>query len=280
MKTFKIITSATLGALLFSGCFNGSPTPSKKGEKPTVFIESHTVEKFNDTNLENADTKGIAQPFVKEKQYLRCDMLPETVAGFAREGFEIVHEKQKADYNVEVTLLACGQGREYFEHRDANPPKERAFYKRNIAFAQEYMQKTKGVVLPNKYHNMPDRDKEALKQYFSVFTQNNGGDVQTNGYIDGVNLMGHSANYLSFAQNSGSSGANALGGTGLALGFLMMATSVRNPDIYNELKITKTSSGKSFSKVVDFNPYTSQEWRTHMKFVENSIDAIAWSELE
>lgn len=279
MKTFKIITSATLGALLFSGCFNGSPTPAKKGEKPTVFIESRTVEKFNDINLENADAKGIAQPFVKEKQYLRCDILPETVASFAREGFEIVHEKQKADYRVEVTLLACGQGREYFEYRDANPPKDATLYKQNIALAQEYIQKTKGVVLPNKYHNVPDRDKETLKQYFSAFTQDKG-DVQTNGYINGVTLIGHSANYLSFA-GSGNSGANALGGTGLALGLLMSFTSVRNPEVYNEVKITKTSSGKSLSKIVHFHPHTSQEWRTHMRFFENTVtDAIAWSELE
>lgn len=280
MQKLKLVSSVALSAILFSGCFNGSPIPSKKGQKPTVYIESHTLEKFKDLSVENADARGVSQFFVEDKRYLRCDILPEAVASFAREGFEIVHDKQKADYSVELTLLSCGQGTEYFDYRDATPPKDASFYKNNLKHSAEYMKKTEGVVLPNKYYNMPQKDKDVLSAYFNTFAKENDTHVETNEHINGINLIGHSAGFLSSTGGSNST-ANAFGAAGMAMGLISVFTSVRNPDIHNEFKITKNSSGKSFSRDVYIFPFTSQEWKINMKSFENMVMSnIPYKELE
>lgn len=284
MKKLKLVSSITLSALIFTACSAGSPKPSVNGEKPTLFIESHTANKFKDITEENADANGISSAFVKDKQYLRCDILPEVIVTFTKEGFSVIHDKKKADYTVDLSLLSCGQGREYYEFRNANPPKSKDFYKRNIELAHEYLQRTNNVVMPNKYYGIPEEDKKILESYFKeTQIKSNDTNVVTSGVISGMGYIGNTAGALgTLGGGSAPTGAKALGGFGLAMGIISLTGGVRNPDVYNEFKITKNSSGKSWSKTVNLLTFTPQDWKININkpIYDWTIDEIPWNELD
>ena len=132
----SIISILLFTSLLLTGCGGGSPIPSKAGSKPTVFIKSNTAEKFKNITEETAIWNGISPYFVKDNQYLRCDMTEEAMAAFTREGFKVVASAKEADYTVDVTLVSCGS-RNYKVNKSELPLKERALYKDFMKWVSE-----------------------------------------------------------------------------------------------------------------------------------------------
>lgn len=108
-RVFLSVLAVSIVAILFSGCSN-TPSPSPGKEKPTVFIQSISEEKFKNLTEEMAIWKGISPHYVKDKTYLQCDLTPEVVGLFARQGFDIVYDIKDADYKTEVEVESCGGG--------------------------------------------------------------------------------------------------------------------------------------------------------------------------
>jgi len=114
---------------LLSAC-NGSPHPSIPGNKPTVFVKSNTPQKFKNLTEATAVWNGISPFFIKNKQYMRCDMTIETMVMFQTHGFEVVANQKDADYTAEITLLSCGEGyKAYLNNRTEVPLKQKPLYK-------------------------------------------------------------------------------------------------------------------------------------------------------
>ncbi len=128
MKNFKMIAITAFSLVGLTGCFNG-PKPSVEGSKPTIYVKSKTAQKFKDVTEETAMWNGISPRYVKDKNYLRCDMTDEAMAVFAtEEGFELATNEKNADYTFEVTVLSCGQHKIYKENRAEIPMKEKALF--------------------------------------------------------------------------------------------------------------------------------------------------------
>ena len=132
----KTILLTSITALIFTGC-SGGPTPSVKGQKPTIYVKSHTAEKFKDVTRETSWWNGISPFFVNDKQYMRCDMTEEAIAVFARYDFEIVTQQADADYTFDVTLLSCSPYRILNDNRTEIPLKEKTLYKDFMRWVKE-----------------------------------------------------------------------------------------------------------------------------------------------
>lgn len=134
-KVFLSVLAVSIAAILFSGCSN-TPSPSPGKEKPTVFIQSISEEKFKDLTEEMAVWRGISPYYVKDKVYLQCDLTPEVVGLFSREGFDIVYDMKEADYKVEVEVRSCGGGINYYKNTPENI-KEKLLYKHFAKWVNE-----------------------------------------------------------------------------------------------------------------------------------------------
>ena len=129
--------SSAFVATLFIGC-SGSPKPSVEGAKPTIYVVSHTAEKFKDITDATAIWNGLARYSVKDKGYMRCDMTQELMVTLVHYDFEIVTDPKSADYTMETTLLSCGGGyNTYIKNKSELPLQERALYKDFMRWVDE-----------------------------------------------------------------------------------------------------------------------------------------------
>lgn len=137
-KTIIAITIASVATITMTGCGGGAPKPSAGNKKPTIFVQSHTAERFKGVTKETALWNGISPFFVKDNQYMRCDMTNEAMVVLVNKGFDIVSSKDKADYTFDSTLLSCGPGyKSYLENSNKLPLKERAIYKDFMKWVNE-----------------------------------------------------------------------------------------------------------------------------------------------
>jgi len=160
-KMKRILTAmAITGLAFFSGCGGGSPIPSSPDKKPTVYVHSHTAEKFKNITKANAIWNGISPQLIKDKQYMRCDMSEEAMAVFSRRGFELVAAKEEADYTFDVTLVSCGSGhyKNYLQNKTEIPLHERAIYKDLMQFSKE---------------GDPEKFPSGFKEIVELISQNN-----------------------------------------------------------------------------------------------------------
>lgn len=127
-KIILPMTAIAASIMLLSGC-SSIPKPAPGKEKPTVYIESKTAEKFKDLTEETAIWNGISPYYVKDKQYMRCDMTHEMMAIFAKNGFELVNNMKKADYKLEVEVGSCGSGTYYSGNGSNVKMSEKELYK-------------------------------------------------------------------------------------------------------------------------------------------------------
>jgi hypothetical protein len=330
-KTVKLILSL-LSIFLFIGCA-GSPTASKPDAKPTIYIKSHTAEKFKDVTEATAMWNGLSWYLIKDKQYMRCDMTEEVMVTLVHYDFDIVIQEEGADYTMETTLLSCGSGYgAYIKNRSELPLEEKALYKDFMKWVDEtdssklpktakeiasliknndpegferfhkeayiwlygnkfgdteywqykmrddkkYIEKTKGIALPGKYANMPDKDKKILEELGRKFKATLDADTS---FYTGSHMASGGFGMMSTYGSSGASGA--IGGAGAAIGILMMFGGVSEPDVRNQFKITNNRTGKSWSKEVR-TTIPGQGWRENInKPIDDwFVDEIPWSDLE
>lgn len=326
----SVLSIASL-TLYLGGCSSG-PAPKEGKAKPTVFVKSHTAEKFKEITSETALWNGLSPHFLKDKQYMRCDMSLEAMAVFARDGFELVSDAKKADYTFDVTVLSCGD-RYYRDNRSELPLQERLLYKdfmkwvnetepsklpadaKEIAklisennpegfkrfydenyivkyggnfgsflgnwnfsdkHAREYLAQTKGIVLPNKYANMPAEDEQALAAFFKKIEDDE--IIKTNYHAEGADMIGKGALLYGNSVN-GSAPAN-MGGVAMGLGLLMSFGGIKSPSPNNLFKITNNANGKSWSTEMRFD-LEPQSWQSNIKGPMDDwvIDEIPWGEL-
>ena len=161
-----IVSSTMMITCGFLACGTG-PIPSSPGKKPTVYVKSNTLEKFKNLTKENAVWNGISPFFVENKQYMRCDMTDESIAVFAREGFEVVSSSENADYTFEVTLISCGGAfLAYQDNRSELALKERALYKDLM----EWINETDSKELPKDAKEIAklisQNDSRGFKRFF------------------------------------------------------------------------------------------------------------------
>lgn len=135
MSNISILSSIIAGSLIFSGC--AAPKPSKPNAKPTVFIKSHTDEKYKDMKSEMAIWNGIPPEFLNNKGYMRCDMTPEATVVFVENGFDVVTDKKNADYLLDVTLMSCSIHKAYNGNRMEIPLEQRTLYKDFMKWVNE-----------------------------------------------------------------------------------------------------------------------------------------------
>lgn len=135
MKKLLSMTAITASIMLLSGC-SSIPKPAPGKEKPTVYIESKTAEKFKDLTEETAIWNGISPYYVKDKQYMRCDMTHEMMAAFVYNGFELVHDIKNADYKVDVEVDSCSPEGMYSRNRSSTPIAEKILYKNFAKFVE------------------------------------------------------------------------------------------------------------------------------------------------
>lgn len=334
MKTLATIGMTSLVAFLLIGC-SGSPTPSKPDAKPTIFVKSHTAEKFKDLTEATAIWNGISPYYVKDKQYMRCDMTEEAMVTLVHYGFDIVTDEKDADYSFETTLLVCGGGRNaYIANKSEIPLQEKAIYKdfmkwvdetepselpktakeiavlikdnnpegferfhkeeytrfygkkfndtenwsRHIGNDRNYFINANKLLLPNKYAQMPDEDKQILEELgkkFSVNSQNINNSIYTGGHMasTGFNMLS------SHGFNSG--GSSAIGGAGAVIGLVMMFGGVIEPYVLNSFLVTNNRTGKTWSADMRFT-IPSQTWKANITKPMDDwlIDEIPWSDLD
>jgi len=137
MKTIIKLAITALATFALVGC-SGSPKPSVEGAKPTIYVVSHTAEKFKDVTEATAMWNGLSRYFVKDKSYMRCDMTQELMVTLVHYDFEIVTDPKDADYTMETTLLSCGSGYgRYIKNKSELPLQERALYKDFMRWVDE-----------------------------------------------------------------------------------------------------------------------------------------------
>ena len=329
-NTIMAIAIASAVTITMTGCGGGAPKPSEDGKKPTIFVQSHTEEKFKDVTQETAVWNGISPFFVKDKQYMRCDMTNEAMAVLTQKGFDIVADKEKADYTFESTLLSCGPGfTAYLKNSHNLPLQERAIYKdfmkwisetpveklpsgakeiaklisennpegfkrffdeeyqgkygrafgdtknwsRMLKSSYDYMKKTKGIVLPNKYYGILDEEKEILLSLDKKLSKDTG--MNTDGMGASMHLIG------SGAMLSGSSPkGQTAGGIAMGIGLATALFSVQNPTPVNEFVVTNNKTGKSWTKETQFS-IKSLSWEDNVEkpMDDWTIDEIPWGDL-
>lgn len=330
-KTIKLSLLATTIALL-TGCSSG-PKPNSDGKPLTIFVKSHTAEKFKNITEETAFWNGISPFFVKDKQYMRCDMSEEAMSVFVNDGFELATNQSDADYTFDVTVLSCGNHTALRANMSELPLEKRGLYMdfmrwvnetdssklpktaKEIAnlikennpegfkrfedeeylykYGQEfdyeenwgntykrdlrYIRSTKGVVLPAKYHNIPDEDKKTLLAYNERLKLNSIADNtgEFNSFTSNLGLSIASSPHI-YGANSTNSGL-ALAGAGVIMSFF----SVSPPTPINHFKITNNTTGKSWEKEMRFN-IAPQNWHKNIEKPMDDwvIDEIPWRDLD
>ena len=166
LKRVFSTTAIAASVILLSGCGSNIPKPTQGKEKPTVFIESKTANKFENLTEENAVWNGISPHFVKNKQYMRCDMTHEIMAAFVYNGFELVQEVKDADYRVEVEVNSCSPNIiMYADNSSGTEITEKKLYKAFAKFIED-----KKTNLPSDAEEIltliSKNDKEGFKRFY------------------------------------------------------------------------------------------------------------------
>lgn len=317
MKTTVVVLSTL--AIMMTGCMNGSPTPSKEGKKPTVFVKSNTAEKFKDLTHANALWNGISPRFVTDKKYMRCDMTEEAMAVFARRGFELVPSAKGADYTFETTLLSCGNGfKQYAGNKKELPIKERELYKDFI----DWIEDDENVPSDAKEiaELIAQEKEEGFERFYEeryiykfgrnpfgkgIWQINNNQDkkylISTDGEVlpakyykitkeDQAALETLNKKFKAVAgiHNGGGDmivhGAHtggAIGAAGIGFGILMSFNAVAVPTPVNNFKIINNKTGKSWEIDMNFS-IAPQSWESNIKKPMDDwvIDEIPWSDID